>query len=133
MAETFHKKLDLPGVLNKSATGLRDQGRQEHSRQSNEQAIPVARMEQTMHTTIIITFGLVLLAMMLFIGEKLGFSRQTLTFSFVILWLALTVINGAIGIVSAGQSLSTELGIGTMVFSIPVAALVLFMVLSAES
>ncbi|MNP84095.1 hypothetical protein D3C76_1832520 [compost metagenome] len=51
----------------------------------------------------------------------------------MILWLALTVINGAIGIVSAGQSLSAELGIGTMVFSIPVAALVLFMVLSAES
>ncbi|WP_223462717.1 MULTISPECIES: hypothetical protein [unclassified Pseudomonas] len=87
-----------------------------------------------MHTTIIIiTFGLVLLAMMLFIGEKLGFSRQTLTYSFVILWLALTVINGAIGVVTAGQALSTELGIGTMVFSIPVAALVLFMVLSAES
>ena len=90
-------------------------------------------MEEAMHTTIIITFGLVLLAMMLFIGEKLGFSRQTLTYSFVILWLALTVINGAVGVVTAGQSLSTELGIGTMVFSIPVAALVLFMVPSAES
>jgi fructose-1,6-bisphosphatase/sedoheptulose 1,7-bisphosphatase-like protein len=119
--------------MNKTATGLRDLGRQEQSRQSNEDAIAIARMEETMHTTIIITFGLVLLAMMLFIGEKLGFSRQTLTYSFVILWLALTVINGAIGVVTAGQALSTELGIGTMVFSIPVAALVLFMVLSAES
>ncbi|MGF6091035.1 hypothetical protein [Pseudomonas sp. 18173] len=85
-----------------------------------------------MHTTIIITFGLALLALMLFIGEKIGFSRQTLTYAFVVLWLALTVINGAIGVVNAGQSLSTELGIGTVVFSIPVAALVLFMVLSAE-
>jgi hypothetical protein len=90
-------------------------------------------MEETMHTTIIITFGLALLALMLFIGEKIGFSRQTLTYGFVVLWLALTVINGAIGMVNAGQSLSTELAIGTMVFSIPVAALVLFMVLSAES
>jgi fructose-1,6-bisphosphatase/sedoheptulose 1,7-bisphosphatase-like protein len=29
-----------------------------------------------MHTAIIITFGLVLLALMLYIGEKIGFSRQ---------------------------------------------------------
>jgi hypothetical protein len=86
-----------------------------------------------MHTTIIITFGLILLALMLFIGEKIGFSRQTLTYSFVILWLALTMINGAVGRVTAGQSLSSELMIGTVVFSVPVAALVLFMVLSAET
>ena len=86
-----------------------------------------------MHTAIIITFGLALLAMMLFIGEKIGFSRQTLSYSFVILWLALTAINGAIGVVSAGQSLSTELAIGTVVFSVPIAALVLFIVLSAEA
>ncbi|MFY0729494.1 hypothetical protein [Pseudomonas sp. NFX15] len=85
-----------------------------------------------MHTTIIIAFGLALLALMLFIGERIGFSRQTLTYGFVVLWLALTVINGAIGVVIARRSLSTELGIGTIVFSIPVAALVLFMVLSAE-
>ncbi|MBK5398232.1 hypothetical protein JFU47_16175 [Pseudomonas sp. TH39(2020)] len=86
-----------------------------------------------MHTTIIITFGLILLALMLFIGEKIGFSRQTLTFSFVVLWLALTMINSAVGMVTAGQSLSSELMIGTVVFSVPVAALVLFMVLSAET
>ena len=52
-----------------------------------------------MHTTIIITFGLILLALMLFIGEKIGFSRQTLTYSFIVLWLALTLINGAVGMV----------------------------------
>ncbi|POA20888.1 hypothetical protein C1886_06870 [Pseudomonas sp. FW300-N1A1] len=83
-----------------------------------------------MHTTIIITFGLVLLALMLFIGQKLGFSRDTLTYSFVALWLALTVINGAIGMISTGQSLTNELMAGFMVFSVPVAALVLFMSLS---
>lgn len=86
-----------------------------------------------MHTTIIITFGLILLALMLLIGEKIGFSQQTLTYSFVVLWLALTLINGAVGMVTAGQSLSSELMIGTVVFSVPVAALVLFMVLSAET
>ncbi|MHC8398400.1 hypothetical protein ACYZTX_02600 [Pseudomonas sp. MDT1-17] len=86
-----------------------------------------------MHTTIIITFGLILLALMLFIGEKIGFSRQTLTYSFVVLWFALTLINGAVGMVSAGQPLSTELVVGSAVFGVPVAAMVLFMVLSAET
>ncbi|MEO6678076.1 MAG: hypothetical protein ABIO21_11940 [Pseudomonas sp.] len=83
-----------------------------------------------MHTTIIIFFGLVLLALMLYIGERVGFSRQTLTYSFVFLWLALTVINGAAGVVSAGQPVSSEVVVGTVVFSVPVAALVLFMVLN---
>ena len=36
-----------------------------------------------MHTTIIITFGLILLALVLFIGERLGFSRQTLGLSLI--------------------------------------------------
>lgn len=86
-----------------------------------------------MHTAIIITFGLILLAMMLFIGERIGFSRQTLTYSFIVLWLALTMINGAIGVVTAGQSVTTEMVVGSVVFGIPVAALVLFMALTAES
>lgn len=86
-----------------------------------------------MHTTIIITFGLILLALMLFIGEKIGFSRQTLAYSFVVLWFALTLINGAVGMVNAGQPLTTELVVGSAVFGVPVAAMVLFMVLSAET
>src|SRR5471032_619056 len=86
--------------------------------------------DHTMHTTIIIFFGLVLLALMLYIGERIGFSRQTLTYSFVVLWLALTVINGAIGVVTAGQPVSSELVVGSVVFGVPVAALVLFMTLS---
>ena len=86
-----------------------------------------------MHTTIIITFGLILLALMLFIGEKIGFTRQTLAYGFVALWLALTLINSAVGMVHAGQPLGTELVVGSAVFGIPVAALVLFMVLSTEA
>ncbi|WP_433738143.1 hypothetical protein [Pseudomonas putida] len=86
-----------------------------------------------MHTTIIITFGLILLALMLYIGEKIGFTRQTLAYSFVVLWLALTLINGAVGMVHAGQSLSTELAVGSAVFGVPVAAMVLFMVLTTET
>jgi hypothetical protein len=87
----------------------------------------------TMHTAIIIFFGLVLLALMLFIGEKIGFPRQTLAYSFIVLWLALTLINGAVGMVNAGQPLSTELVVGSAVFGVPVAALVLFMVLSTDT
>ena len=49
------------------------------------------------------------------------------------LWLALTVINGAVGVVHAGQPLGSEIAIGSAVFGVPMAALVLFMVLSAES
>ncbi|WP_085639448.1 MULTISPECIES: hypothetical protein [unclassified Pseudomonas] len=86
-----------------------------------------------MHTTIIITFGLLLLALMLYIGERIGFSRQTLAYGFAALWLALTVINGAVGMVHGKQTLSTELMVGSAVFGVPVAAMVLFMVLSAEA
>jgi hypothetical protein len=67
---------------------------------------------------------------MLYIGQKLGFSRHTLTYSFVALWLALSVINGAIGVVTANQSVTSELVIGSVVFGVPVAALVLFMAMS---
>lgn len=86
-----------------------------------------------MHTTIIITFGLALLALMLFIGEMIGFSRQTLTYSFIVLWLALTMINGAIGVVTAGQSVTNEMVVGSIVFGVPVAALVLFMALTEQT
>ncbi|MBV4475387.1 hypothetical protein [Pseudomonas botevensis] len=86
-----------------------------------------------MHTTIIITFGLILLALMLYIGEQVGFGRQTLAYSFAALWLALTMINGAVGVVHAGQSVGSEIAVGSAVFGVPMAAMVLFMVLSAES
>ena len=86
-----------------------------------------------MHTTIIILFGLALLALMLYIGERIGFSRQTMAYGFAALWLALTVINGAVGVVHAGQSVTTEMVVGSIVFGVPVAALVLFMVLSTET
>jgi len=83
-----------------------------------------------MHTTIIITFGLILLALMLFIGDKLGFNQQTLSYSFVGLWLALAVINGAVGMVTAKQPLTTELAVGSVVFGVPVIALLLFLMLT---
>ncbi len=79
-----------------------------------------------MHTALIITFGLVLLALMLFIGQKLGASRHILAYSFVGIWLVLSVINGAIGVITAGQPLVSELVVGSVVFGVPVVAMALF-------
>ena len=83
-----------------------------------------------MHTTIIITFGLILLALVLFIGKRLGFSRQTLGYGFSGLWLALTVINGTVGMVTAHQPLRSELAVGSLVFAVPVLALVFYLLLT---
>jgi thiol:disulfide interchange protein len=93
------------------------------------QAIHIHQAEPAMHTAIIF-FGLVLLALMLYIGERIGFSRQTMAYSFAALWLALTVINGAVGVVHAKQPLGSEIAIGSAVFGVPMAAMVLFMVFS---
>ena len=79
-----------------------------------------------MHTILVITSGLVLLALMLFIGQKLGVSRHILAYSFVGIWLVLSVINGAIGVITAGQPLVWELVIGSVVFGAPVVAMALF-------
>jgi hypothetical protein len=100
---------------------------------ASDPSIDIQQAEPDMHTAIIIFFGLVLLALMLYIGERIGFSRQTMAYSFAALWLALTVINGAVGVVHAGQPLGSELVVGSAVFGVPMAAMVLFMVLSAES
>ena len=97
------------------------------------QAMHLHQAERTMHTAIIIFFGLVLLALMLYIGERIGFSRQTMAYGFAVLWLALTLINGVVGVVHAGQSVGAEIALGSAVFGVPMAAMVLFMVLSAES
>jgi hypothetical protein len=98
-----------------------------------DQATPIHQAKPAMHTTIITFFGLALLALMLYIGEHIGFSRHTQAYAFAALWLALTLINGAVGVVHSGQPLGTEIAIGSAVFGVPVAAMVLFMVLSAEA
>ncbi|MGY2400063.1 hypothetical protein [Pseudomonas sp. SDO5271_S396] len=79
-----------------------------------------------MHTTLVITAGLMLLTLMLFIGQKLGVSRNGLAYSFVGIWLVAAVVNGAVGVITAGQPLMTELVIGSVVFGTPLVALALF-------
>jgi len=79
-----------------------------------------------MHTALVITAGLILLALMLFIGQKLGVSRHILAYSFVGIWLVVSVVNGAVGVVTAGQPLVSELVIGSGVFGAPLVVLALF-------
>jgi len=80
-----------------------------------------------MHTTLVIIAGLILLALMLLIGQKLGVSRPILACSFVAIWLGVTVVNGAVGVVTAGQPLVSELVIGSGVFGAPLVALALYL------
>ena len=79
-----------------------------------------------MHTVIVISCGLILLALMLFIGQTLGVSRHLLAYSFVGIWLVVAVVNGAVGVITAGQPLMSELVIGSVVFGAPLVALALF-------
>ncbi|NWC73730.1 hypothetical protein HX823_06510 [Pseudomonas sp. P7759] len=80
-----------------------------------------------MHTTLVISAGLILLALMLLIGQKLGVSRPILAYSFVAIWLGVAVVNGAVGVVTAGQPLVSELVIGSGVFGVPLVALALYL------
>lgn len=80
-----------------------------------------------MHTTLVISAGLILLALMLLVGQKLGVSRHILAYRFVGVWLLVTVANGAVGIVTAGQPLVSELVIGSGVFGAPLVALALYL------
>ncbi|NWA01227.1 hypothetical protein [Pseudomonas gingeri] len=82
-----------------------------------------------MHTAIILTVGLVLLGCTLFFGQRLGISRQTLGFGFLGMWLLATIVNGAIGVIIAHQSMISELVIAIAVFGLPAIAMALFMLL----
>ncbi|WP_338724368.1 hypothetical protein V9L16_05355 [Pseudomonas tolaasii] len=80
-----------------------------------------------MHTFIVISGGLTLLVLMLLIGQKLGISTAVLAYSFVGIWLVVSVVNGAIGVLTAGQPLVSELVIGSAVFGAPLVALALYL------
>ncbi|NWA29605.1 hypothetical protein HX866_32475 [Pseudomonas gingeri] len=82
-----------------------------------------------MHTAIILAIGLILLGGTLFFGQRLGISRQILGVGFLGMWLLATLVNGAIGVITAHQSLLSELMIGLVVFGLPAIAMALFMVL----
>ncbi|WP_248806920.1 hypothetical protein [Pseudomonas sp. MWU13-2100] len=82
-----------------------------------------------MHTAIILAIGLILLGGTLFFGQRLGISRQILGPGFIGMWLLATIVNGAIGVITAHQNLLSELMTGLAVFGLPAIAMALFMVL----
>ena len=82
-----------------------------------------------MHTAILLAIGLILLGGTLFSGQRLGISRQILGVGFLGMWLLATILNGAIGVITAHQSLLSELMSGLVVFGLPAITMALFMVL----
>jgi len=82
-----------------------------------------------MHTAIILAVGLILLGGTLFFGQRLGIGRQILGVGFLGMWLLATIVNGAIGVITAHQSVLSELMTGLAVFGLPAIAMALFMVL----
>ncbi len=74
-----------------------------------------------MHTVIATAVGFVVLGIIFLIGRLTSLS-STATFAiFAFLWFIATVVHGAMGM-SAGQTLTTELLVGIVVFGLPVAA-----------
>lgn len=75
-----------------------------------------------MHTVIATVIGLLVLVLWLAVGRSLAWRRQILAMGFAGVWLLATIVHGAVGI-SHGQSLSTELFVGLVIYGIPLLAL----------
>jgi hypothetical protein len=74
-----------------------------------------------MHTIIATAAGFLVLAAAIALGRLSGLAASTTLVSFAVLWLIATVVHGAMGM-AAGQTLTTELLVGIVVFGLPVAA-----------
>ena len=76
-----------------------------------------------MHTIMVVTGGLVLLAVLCLVGRSrggaAGMGRAARLF--LPLWLVASVINLTVGVVSAGYSVAEELPILLVVFGVPAA------------
>ena len=81
-----------------------------------------------MHTIMVVTGGLVLMAFCLFAGRWLGGSTGLATGAllFVPIWLIATAVNLWVGVAKAGYSVAEELPIFALLFA-PLAALALFL------
>lgn len=79
-----------------------------------------------MHTLMVIAGGLLLLGVFLWAGYiRAGRSRQGLVQACTIffpVWLAATLVNMTIGVVSAGYTIMQELPIQLVVFAVPAGA-----------
>ena len=74
-----------------------------------------------MHTIMVITGGLVLLAIFCLVGrsrgDDAGMARTAI--AFIPVWLVLSIVNLAVGVVSAGYTVMQELPILVPVFGVP--------------
>jgi hypothetical protein len=83
--------------------------------------------EIRMHTIMVVTGGLVLMAFCLVVGRWLGGSSglATAALLFVPIWLIATAVNLWVGVAKAGYSVAEELPIFALLFA-PLAAIAAF-------
>jgi len=75
-----------------------------------------------MHMLIAIVAGLVALALFYFAARLFGRSGAQGAFVFIWVWLAASLLNGAVGVLRAGIPLINEVGAFILIFGIPAAA-----------
>ena len=74
-----------------------------------------------MHVLMVVVIGLIALAVFYFGAGLLGRSAQTGASLFIWVWLAASLINGAVGVFRAGIPLLNEFGAFIPIFGIPAA------------
>jgi hypothetical protein len=74
-----------------------------------------------MHMLTMTVSGLVLLAVFFFGGRLLNRRGNAVNGSwiFIWVWLAVSVVNGGIGVIVAGYSIATELAVHIVIFGVP--------------
>ena len=75
-----------------------------------------------MHMLIVIVAGLVALAVFHFAAPLFGRSSAQGAFVFIWVWLAASLLNGAVGVFRAGIPVINEIGAFILIFGIPAAA-----------
>lgn len=75
-----------------------------------------------MHMLIAIVAGLVALAVFYFGAGLIGRSGAQGAFVFIWVWLAASLLNGAVGVLRAGIPVINEVGAFILIFGIPAAA-----------
>jgi hypothetical protein len=72
-----------------------------------------------MHVLMLVVIGLVVLAAFYFGAGLFGRTGQNGAFVFIAVWLAASLVNGAVGVLHAGIPLMNEIGAFVLIFGIP--------------
>jgi vacuolar-type H+-ATPase subunit I/STV1 len=73
-----------------------------------------------MHIAIVTGIGLVVLAVFFFLSSLMGKGGPSGAYVFIWVWLVVSILNGAYGVMRAGIPLINELGAFIPIFGIPV-------------